>query len=289
MRIKHYYCLKNKFGLLRFLNRYEIPYQTEDSFEVLGTSVQVSDKEYLFELYEDQKVYEKFKQQFPFVSRLDSITTCEYSQGEIEEAQWLFVRNKSVKVQWEYDEYAFQRSCGYKRPFQKEMEYRHEEQIGYLSVTKPVRWGTRQFFSGPNAADDLLFCSDKTRKILGSVWKGLEFWPVKKYASQGQIKDLYQLYFAETLPMEAIANKPIISCPKCGKAMIRIPNPVQKLVLDKNYLKDQTHVYKTGDVLTEQKRGYHTSSFNIVSQEFYQYCERYGMNRSMVYEPVKML
>ena len=82
MRIKHYYCLKNKFGLLRFLNRYEIPYQTEDSFEVLGTSVQVSDKEYLFELYEDQKVYEKFKQQFPFVSRLDSITTCEYSQGE---------------------------------------------------------------------------------------------------------------------------------------------------------------------------------------------------------------
>ena len=55
MRIKHYYCLKNKFGLLRFLNRYEIPYQTEDSFEVLGTSVQVSDKEYLFELYEDQK------------------------------------------------------------------------------------------------------------------------------------------------------------------------------------------------------------------------------------------
>ena len=29
--------------------------------------------------------------------------------------------------------------------------------------------------------------------------------------------------------------------------------------------------------------------YNIVSQEFYQYCERYGMNRSMVYEPVKML
>ena len=240
-------------------------------------------------MYEDQKVYEKFKQQFPFVSRLDSITTCEYSQGEIEEAQWLFVRNKSVKVQWEYDEYAFQRSCAYKRPFQKEMEYRHEEQIGYLSVTKPVRWGTRQFFSGPNAADDLLFCSGKTRRVLGSVWKGLEFWPVKKYASQGQIKDLYQLYFAETLPMEAITNKPIISCPKCGKTMIRIPNPVQKLVLDKNYLKDQTHVYKTGDVLTEQKMGYHTSFFNIVSQEFYQYCERFGMNRSMVYEPVKVL
>ena len=89
--------------------------------------------------------------------------------------------------------------------------------------------------------------------------------------------------------MEAITNKPIISCPKCGKTMIRIPNPVQKLVLDKNYLKDQTHVYKTGDMLTEQKMGYHTSFFNIVSQEFYQYCERFGMNRSMVYEPVKVL
>ena len=71
--------------------------------------------------------------------------------------------------------------------------------------------------------------------------------------------------------------------------MIRIPNPVQKLVLDKNYLKDQTHVYKTGDVLTEQENGVSYIFFNIVSQEFYQYCERFGMNRSMVYEPVKVL
>ena len=116
-----------------------------------------------------------------------------------------------------------------------------------------------------------------------------DFFEVPGTSVQVVIKNLYQLYFAETLPMEAITNKPIISCPKCGKTMIRIPNPVQKLVLDKNYLKDQTHVYKTGDVLTEQKMGYHTSFFNIVSQEFYQYCERFGMNRSMVYEPVKVL
>lgn len=122
---------------MRFLNRYEIPYQTEDSFEVLGTSVQVSDKEYLFELYEDQKVYEKFKQQFPFVSRLDSITTCEYSQGEIEEAQWLFVRNKSVKVQWEYDEYAFQRSCGYKRLLWSSFFVTLRPNFHYRSYTLP--------------------------------------------------------------------------------------------------------------------------------------------------------
>ena len=64
--------------------------------------------------------------------------------------------------------------------------------------------------------------------------------------------------------MEAITNKPIISCPKCGKTMIRIPNPVQKLVLDKNYLKDQTHVYKTGDVLTEQKNGVSYIFFSIL-------------------------
>lgn len=89
-----------------------------------------------------------------------------------------------------------------------------------------------------------------------------DFWSTRT-SVQVSDKNLYQLYFAETLPMEAITNKPIISCPKCGKTMIRIPNPVQKLVLDKNYLKDQTHVYKTGDVLTEQKMGYHTS-FSIL-------------------------
>ena len=38
---------KNKFGLLRFLNGYEIPYQAEDFFEVPGTSVQVSDKKFI--------------------------------------------------------------------------------------------------------------------------------------------------------------------------------------------------------------------------------------------------
>ena len=48
------------------------------------------------------------------------------------------------------------------------------------------------------------------------------------------------------------------------KNMIRIPNPVQKLVLDKNYLKDQTHVYKTGDVLDRAENG--------VSYIFFQYC-----------------
>ena len=44
-----------------------------------------------------------------------------------------------------------------------------------------------------------------------------DFFEVPGTSVQVSDKNLYQLYFAETLPMEAITNKPIISCPKMWK------------------------------------------------------------------------
>ena len=65
--------------------------------------------------------------------------------------------------------------------------------------------------------------------------------------------------------MEAITNKPIISCPKCGKTMIRIPNPSTEVgVGQKLFEKIQTHVYKT--------RGCVDRAENGVSYIFFQYC-----------------
>lgn len=282
MRIKHHYYIKSRMSLMKFLDKHQIPYKTDNLPGIKGSM-------YTFDLYEDQEVYKKFILEFPFVARRDLIESIEYSKKEIENAEWLTVRSISTKVDWEYDEDAFRQSCFYKRPCIKELYYKHSEQVGVLSVNKPVKWGTRQFFSGPNAADNIIFCSEKTKLVLDNKWKGLEFWPVKKYNNSIYISDLYQLYFMESLPIDAIKGGSLITCNTCGRRIIWLTKGVHQMEINRKYLTSPDRVYKTGDVLTEQPNKCTTFSLNIVSQKFYQYCEKNQMNRGMIYEPIKLI
>ena len=283
MRIKHHYYLQERAGLLNFLNRNGILYKISDDLPGMKNRLCT------FDLYEDQEEYMKFKKQFFWISKYNSIKSIEYSKKDIENAEWFSIRSKSTKVQWEYEEKAFKETCSYKRPFMKELYYRHSEQIGILSANKTVKWGTRQYFSGPNAADDLLFCSEKAKKLLGDKWLGLEFWPVRKYNSSEYISDLFQLFFTDTLPIEAITGGKSTTCNTCGKRIVRFKDGIHQLELKREFLRGSSKVYKTGDVLTEQIKGGETFSINIVSQEFYQYCEKNQMNRGMIYEPIKLV
>lgn len=138
MRIKYHYCIENKRGLIKLLDEFQVPYELCHLPEI--NSILCS-----FDLYEDQEVYRKFRKKF-FISKFDTIKSIEYSKREIESAEWLSVRNGSIKVQWEYEENAFRESCPYKRPFVKEVYYRHIEQVGVLAASKKVKWGTRQYF-----------------------------------------------------------------------------------------------------------------------------------------------
>lgn len=282
MRIKYHYYLEAKEKILHFLNKYEIPYE-------LSRFPQDNCSMCVFDLFEDQSCYEKFKQQFPLISRMNAEKYIEYSKEDIASAEWLTIRSKSKKVQWRYEETAFYKSCPYKRMFIKETYYRHIEQIGILSVDKSVKWGTRQFFAGPNTADDMLFCSKQAKEILGNNWKGLEFWPVRKCGGLNYFDDLYQLFFAETLPIETICGKKTVKCNVCGRKMICIPSGISKLKLDREYMKNSQNVYKTGEVLMENGLDKETFSVNIVSHDFYEYCEKRQMNRGMVYEPIELI
>ena len=281
MRVKHHYYLEATPRLMNFLNEYNVPYD-------LSRLPEASNNICTFDLYEDKDSFEKFKRQFPFVSRFNSIKSVEYSKKDIEDAEWLTIRNKNIKVQWEYEENAFHRTCSYKRPFIKELYYRHSEQVDVLSVSKPVKWGKRQFFSGPNAADDIIFCSEEAKELLNGKWQGLEFWPVKKCNNSKYTSDLYQLFFVESLPIEAISGDSVI-CDICGRKMIYITEATYQLKIRKEYLRNRNKVYKTGDVLIGQRKNYTTFSVNIVPKEFYQFCEKRQMNRGMVYEPIKLV
>ena len=282
MRVKHHYYYEAKAYLISFLEKNKISYKVSDLPES-------KNKLCTFDLYEDQEAYRNFRNQFFFLSKNDSIKSIEYSKKEIESAEWLTVRSMNTKVQWDYEEKAFRKTCFYKRLFIKELYYRHSEQVDILSVTKTVKWGAKQYFSGPNAADDLLFCSEKAKGLLNNRWIGLEFWPVKKYNSSEYCSDLYQLVFGNDLPVEAISGGESIVCDGCGKKIVRFVEGIQKLEIRKEYLKNPGQVYRTGDVLTEQRKGCTTFSLNIVPQEFYQYCEENRMNRGMIYEPIQLI
>jgi hypothetical protein len=279
MRVKHHYFITNRFGLLKFLDKYQISYK-------ICKLVDSRDNTYAFDLYEDQEAYVKFRAQFPFIG---SIKTIEYSKLDIENAEWLSVRNRTTSVQWEYNEKAFKQSCPYKRPFLNEVYYRHIEQIDILSITKPVKWGKKQFFSGPDSADEIIFCSERAKLILENRWKGLEFWPVKKYNSSEKITDLYQLFFTQSIPVESLHGGNLAKCNACGRKIIRITEGTHQLVVDRKYLQDRNNVYKTESVLTNQLIGCTTFSLNIVSNDFYMYCERNKMNQGMIYEPIRLV
>lgn len=97
------------------------------------------------------------------------------------------------------------------------------------------------------------------------------------------------MVFMEKLPIEAITGGKSVICDHCGKRIMRLSEGVHKLEIKKEYLKNPRKVYQTGDVLTEQLKGYITFSLNVVSHEFYQYCEERQMNRGMIYEPIKLV
>ena len=114
MRIQYHYCLENKWGLEKFLNTNEISYEKTDEW-LEGDSLLI------FDLYEDEKVYTKFKIHFPYVAMLDADKSVVYSKEDIQNAEWLTVRSKGTKVQWIYNEKAFNQQCPYKRIFIKDI------------------------------------------------------------------------------------------------------------------------------------------------------------------------
>lgn len=279
MRRKYHYCLDSSKRLLRFLSAHKVRYDL--------TPLPSRNRELCtFDLYQDQKKNWQFRLHFPFAYSVEKVI--EYSLSEIESADWLFVRSKSNKVEWEYEESAFSRSCRYRRILQMDTSYCHMEQIGPLTVVKPVKWNARQFFSGPNSADNFLFCSDLAKNLLDGKWSGLEFLPVKKSRNKGYHSNLFQLSFSETIPVQALAGGRPSKCRFCGSPLFRLFEGENQLQVKKEFL-EQGHVYKTGQVLTGQFLRCDTYSVNIVPHEFYQFCKEHNMERGLIFEPVNTI
>lgn len=281
MRIKHHYFMERTKRLKNFLERNNVTYE-------MCPSIQPDMSFYVFDLYEDQEIYRKFRILFPFTFSFSSI---EYSVEEIEEAEWLTVRSVNTKIKREPDQDTFQFSCP-----RRNGGYRHMEQVGPFSVekTNKIKWKTKQFFGGTDATgENYLFCAEKTKGLISGLWTGLDFWPVKKYGTGQDVEDVYQLHFNQVLALEAFAltgKEKINTCRICGRKKIHI-NTTYQLSLKKAYMKEKEfqNVYTTGNIWTYERIGWYTFSFNIVSHEFYRFCKDRKIDRGLKYEPIKLV
>lgn len=277
MRVRHHYCIDERESVVEFLKRYQI------SYEVIGM---VGDKTIIFDIYEDQYSYEMFKKSFPMLS-ISSFKNLEFSKEDIEKSKWLMVSCRGTNVEYVFQKEAFQYSCPYKIPFHKKSFYRHFKQISNLTVEKNVKWGKRQFFSGPNSMENIIFCSERTKNILENRWEGLQFKNVINKKGNDYIDDLYQLFFENAIPFSAFVNAKSVRCHKCRKKMILVSDCIFKI--KEEYLQDSSKVYQTGEVITDGRIFGETVVLYIVPQEFYRYCEERGMNRGMDYRPVELV
>ena len=115
MKRKYHFYLESKKRIIEFLNKYEVPYETHTTISLNDRMEKITEDMCVFDLYGDDDTYRKFKWQFPNYAS-EGTRSIEYSEKEIEESEWLFVYNKSNKVQWVYDEESFRETCRVKIP-----------------------------------------------------------------------------------------------------------------------------------------------------------------------------
>lgn len=278
MNIKYHYCLESGYRLAKFLKKFQIKYDT-----VYDTS----GKPYLcsFDLYDGTAAYLYSKRLFPLYS---PIPRMEYTEHEISKAEWLTVKACSwrVKIVVLNDTYTF--LCPYKNLFSNTVKYRHAEQRGLFGVEQPVKW-KNTYFSGPDTADNLIFCSQRGKQVLGSAWDGLKYTPVLVPRTGQEAQNVFQLQFTTLLPRDRIylnGTEKKQKCRKCGKISYCIPETYQLAILGKGLAKEC--VYTTGDMWCYSKCGESFPQY-IVSSKFYNTCKQKGIIKGLVFTPVVLV
>lgn len=277
MDIKHYYYYKKCIRIRNFLDKYDIPY-TEDK---IG-----NEEIYLFNFLESDAVYKRFKKLYPLAWNRGYKVL--YSKQEIEDAQWLIVKNSTEKIIADicYEDDCFELSCPYLKHFPRRICYKHHNQIDSINIEK-IKTLKNRFFCGIDWGNqNYLFCSEEAKSLLQNRWNGLEFWNIKKRTTKENVKGIYQMFFKNPIPLEAVVfddyGKMKI-CSGCGKKYIYTNKTYFQIKLKKEYMCNLKNVYSTGNIFSDGLNDY---EIHIVPHEFYKICEENGMNKGMIYEPI---
>jgi hypothetical protein len=214
------------------------------------------------------------------------ITETVFSKEEMRSAEWLNVRSV-----WRYD---------YPQPENKYREITYNGQMcpecwGGLAQIEAFRfkrapkWGKR-FFLTTNWEDDILFVSDQAKAMIESAKvSGVTFREVKNKSGTETFPDIHQLVVHNILPeglvWEDSCVDEILVCDKCGRSKFA-PNGRGQFVFRKNTFDNAPDIVLSSEFFG---RAHYNQRLLIVSQKIYQMIIKNKMDRSLEFEPIKLI
>ena len=214
------------------------------------------------------------------------ITETVFSKEEMHNAEWFNIRSV-----WRYD---------YPQP---ENEYREItyngqmcpvcwgglEQIDAFRFKRAPKWGKR-FFLTTNWEDNVIFVSDQAKSTIENAnIPGLDFREVKNKNGADIFPDIHQLVVRNILPeglvWEESRVEKILVCDECGRRRYAT-NGRGQFVFRKETFDNAPDIALSSEIFG---RGGYNQRLLIVSKRVYQMIIKNKMDRSLEFQPIKLV
>ncbi len=277
MRIKwHYFCDDNSV-LQEVLRQHSIQFDVLPGYQ---DELLLVPSHLVFDIFEDSPFFPIIRQQIPD-GAVSSPSLC-FTDNELDAAQWLTVRGKSMQIEIDNASDAF-----YCEEYIDENCARHRYRTGRsFFLRKPVKWDRRHYFyCSYDLGEDYLFCCDMARDLLAEYHCEIQYEPVYSAKTKQPIPDLSFLNLTQVIPGKKIRwerGATELVCPQCGRKQIDYSGDFQLHALEST-LNTMGNFFRTEAIFGS---GNFLSPINVITQKLYQGLKRKSMIRNLEFTPV---
>lgn len=280
MKTKCYYHFPWTIDLENLLKSYNVDYEKIEWKPVEGSVVSYPDT-LKFTIFKEDEKYVEIQSILP----LPNVCWLEFSEKELKEATWLYMRSTNMKIDIENN------SVDWFCPNNKSS---NEKSMFHMTQTmpfeiKPVKWtNNNHFYSSYICGYDVIFCDDYAMNaIKRNNLIGVDFADVMWFKKNQVIPNVHQIKCFNILPTEAFLfdeNCKPQKCPTCDKIKYEI-NQEFRIKIKREYLDDNLDFYSTTDVFSMGD----VSSYTIVSNRVYSALKKENLVRNLKFEPVILI
>ena len=271
MKTQMYYCIAKTAQLVEVLEAYKIKYKT---FEMRANEPYVT-----FYVFKEDEAWTQLEKILPPKPAHGLV----FNDEELLNAKWLKLRSTCMKIDSRNPD-TFSYICP-KNPESPKINKYHQTQVLPFSFSS-VKWSNNNhFYSTYEGGYEMIFCDDFAKTfLLENRLRGLEFRNVIWHKKGCVLPNVYQMFFKNELPREAIipdSRAKEIRCPYCGKIQYFCYNDA-RLGIKEEYLSEDVDFYITPEMFGEVG----VYAIPIVSSRVYTALKNAGMTRNLNFEPV---
>lgn len=261
--------------LFSYMDENSIPYE-----DVYGTGV--------FDILESDPHWQNIYR-FLQLSNALCLSNTIYTKAELSAAEWLTMRSV-----WRCGYPQPEDGMGYERVTYSLENYCSVCKCGFVQVSefrikKIPKWGRRHFMM-LNWVGDELFVDDITKILLSqSGLTGFSFRNVCDKKGEAILPDISQLSIDGILPngllMKSRAVDRVNLCERCGVTKYH-PTNIGSYVFRRETFENAPDIVKTNEIFGSECW---TQREIIVSQQFYQFIKKNRIEKSLEFEPIKLV